>query len=328
MPFPNLFDTLSPAAGRQAFFAWLVQWAHPDHNGQHPLHDIARGVIAGLLGTSAPGVPMLQPEWNQLDLLVTFHDAEGAIVHVLAVATSVTSEHKVRLPTKGKGPVRRHLTLDDYGPLLQKRFPDVPTTRVYLQLHDEHRSRLSEGWTLVDRARFLDLLEPGMEATGSDILTDFAGRLRRTADAVEAWKTSPSSDWDTSAWLGYIASLAPLVDGSWTRDADTLQLRWGWCDGVQPLLRVGPDREGLLQADVSVRADGRRQNETAQQSLREAIVQLDGWLPIDRATGKRTVQLARFDAPLPGDADLAAIAEQLRVVATTVADTVAALPAD
>lgn len=207
---PNLFDYATSELSQDAFLAWLLKWADDEYKTVSPaLHNTGKDFLKSLYEQS--GVDF--PETCSLEIIQ--QDKHIDVLCVVNEKTVIVIEDKI-------GTVEHSNQLERYKALIKSR--DVTydeTIFVYVQTGEQSNYKYVEeiGYNVVLRKDLLAIFENsnGMEAMeGSDILGDYAKRVRRIEDDVMSYQTEDISKWSPNAWKGfYNAVKRELRDGTW-----------------------------------------------------------------------------------------------------------------
>ncbi len=259
MPKPNLFTYATSELSQDAFLAWLLAWADPEHADADPeLHRLGLSLIDALFHAANVTPPAhigsvkVQRQFHSIDIVATIDDS-----HVIAIEDKVhTSEHSGQL--------------DRYRATLEEKFADRQVAKVYLKVGDQacYLDVTGRGWCTFNRADLLGVLEGSTGRIGNAIFVDFVDHLRKIETEVQSYrKIHPGvieqrDAWSAAPWRGFFMALREeLGDGNWgyvpNASGGFMGFWWGSkpVDGGEIYLQL---QNGELVVKVTVEESTRR----------------------------------------------------------------------
>lgn len=210
---PNLFRFATSELSQDAFFCWLLSWAHPATAQHNPaLHELGRAFLESMYAQASASLPariesvQVERQRDRIDIACIVNRTE-----VVLIEDKVhTCEHSDQL--------RRYKdTVQGWGFEPNQILPTYIHTGYY-QPGDEVRAA---GYTVMNRASILRVLEAPVgrsAAAVSDVVRDFTTHLRGMEDALQNHLKLPTSAWPHKgcAWIGFFEELKGcLTDGDW-----------------------------------------------------------------------------------------------------------------
>lgn len=203
---PNLFAYATSELSQDAFIAWLLSWASPQHASTDPyLHACAKRLIHAFFEKHGRAVPdfssvVVSRQDERIDLLCV---VDGKFAVIIEDKTD-TCEHSDQLT--------RHLK-----EIKGRGYEPENVLAIYLKTGDQSRydDIFRKGFQPFLRHDLLAVLECGVQ-TSSDIFHCYLDWLRHREAQVEAYWTQPLTEWSWHAWIGFYKALKEhLGEGDW-----------------------------------------------------------------------------------------------------------------
>jgi len=234
---PNLFALGTKELTQDTFIAWLLQWADlrcADHN--RALHEVAKSFLKELIslqGTPPNEINRVEAgrQWENIDVWAEVNDS-----HLIIIEDKVgTGQHSDQLK-------RYRATGEKW---CQER--GCKLICVYIKTHSDSAINLEnvqrEGFAVLNRRRFLDLLEA--HDVENDIYNDFRDRLRDLERIESCFDKKKIGDWDGNDWKGLYQALEhrrAVVNWGYVNNPAggfwNLVLNWFDLEGVCPYMQI------------------------------------------------------------------------------------------
>ena len=203
----NLFTHATSELSQDAVLAWLLAWAHPDHEKKNEaMHAVGSAFLESLLTTAGTAMPdgKLDSVVVKRQVVVAPKDDQKRRRRI-DVAAEVRSESElvvVLIEDKTGSPLGANQLIDTLKGAGRKWGDDARLVPLYLKTHDAAAldASVSEGWHSFERRSLLNVLtsEAG-RAARNDILDAFREHLTRIETESMAYATVGVSAWDAAA---------------------------------------------------------------------------------------------------------------------------------
>lgn len=203
---PNLFSYATSELSQDAFICWLLAWSDDKYKKAHPkMNEVSRNILAMFFDKSKnEELPekiniAIKRQHEHIDVLCIINNEYYLII-----------EDKV-------GTKQHSKQLERY----KKIGADKKQILIYYQTGEQsnYKPVTDSGYAPVSRSDLLKIFESeaGLIAQRkSDILRDYAQRIRSLEDQFSAYITKPAKEWGNRAWQGFFVKLQEkLKQGSW-----------------------------------------------------------------------------------------------------------------
>lgn len=208
---PNLFHFATSELSQDAVLCWLLSWAKPEHKDDGRLHSVGVELLTLIYEEAKVALPNaftsveVRKQSANIDILCIVNGQTAIIIE----DKTGSKQHSDQL-ARYKDHVFTNL-----GFSADRVIP------VYIQTGDEsdYDEVEKHGYLILGRAALLNILEGenGMIARAeSDILDNFASRLREVENDVQSYLNLPPPKWTWNSWKGFYSHLqSTLGEGNW-----------------------------------------------------------------------------------------------------------------
>lgn len=280
----NLFTYATNELSQDAFICWLASYAMADAKRDDGLKECAKAFLRECISASKSAIPD--------DIIVT----EAPIKQYVSIDVLITVNRTFKIIIEDKTFSQEHDDqLQRYETTVQTDFPDCTICKIYFKIG--FQSDLSQvenaGYTVLNRKRIIELLEPYVGMTQNQIFLDYFEYLNTYEQMSLQFRYLPVSVWQEqqiyafyddckrsgrtkstighvlSCNYGYVSNPAGGFYALWIYDNQYREVMGATCELYLQVEFISP--ELLIRLKTSIAADDYENGIASPKSIRDKL---------------------------------------------------------